>query len=90
MLTGPSCVTVTVRPATVSVPVRCTVVEGTVKLTEPIPDPVAPAVIVIQEVVVVAVHEQLVPVVTDNVKTLPFCGTVNDVGVTVYAQLLMA
>jgi hypothetical protein len=74
---------VTVRPATVSVPVREAVVEGTEKLTDPMPDPVAPAVIVIQLVVVVAVHEQLVPVVTDNVRPLPLAGTVKDVGVTV-------
>jgi hypothetical protein len=79
----PSCVTVTVRPATVSVPVRAADDAETVKLTAPIPDPVAPAVIVIQLVVVVADHEQLVPDVTDNVVPPPFVGAVNAVGVTV-------
>jgi hypothetical protein len=76
-------VTVTVRPATVSVPVRAAVEAGTEKLTAPIPDPVAPAVIVIQLVVVVADQEQLVPDVTDIVAAPPFVGTVNVVGVTV-------
>ena len=80
---APPCVTVTVRPATVNVPVRVTVEAGTVKLTEPIPDPVAPAVMVIQLAVVVADHEQLVPEVTDNVVALPFVGTVTVVGRTV-------
>ena len=75
--------TVTVRPATVNVPVRAAVDAGTVKLTEPIPDPVAPAVMVIQLAVVVADHEQLVPEVTDNVVALPFVGTVTVVGMTV-------
>jgi hypothetical protein len=79
----PPCVTVTVRPATVNVPVRAAVDAGTVKLTEPMPDPVAPAVIVIQLVVVVADQEQLVPDVTANVPALPFVGTVTVVGVTV-------
>jgi hypothetical protein len=76
-------VTVTVRPATVNVPVRAAVEAGTVKLTAPIPDPVAPAVMVIQLAVVVADHEQLVPEVTDNVAALPFAGTVTVVGMTV-------
>jgi hypothetical protein len=74
---------VTVRPATRRAPVRDAVVAGTVKLTAPIPDPVDPAVIVIQVSVVVAVQEQVVPLVTDSVKMFPFGGTVNDVGVTV-------
>jgi hypothetical protein len=78
----PVCVTVTVRPATVSVPLRADVVAGTRKLTDPIPDPVPPAVIVIQLSIVVAVHGQLAPVTTDSVSRLPLDGTVNVVGVT--------
>jgi hypothetical protein len=74
---------VTVRPATVNVPERPAVEAGTVKLTAPIPDPVAPAVIVIQLVVVVADQAQLVPDVTASVAALPFAGTVTVVGVTV-------
>jgi hypothetical protein len=75
-------VTVTVTPATINVPVRPVVVAGTWKLTEPIPLPVAPAVIVIQGVVVLAVQEQLTPVVTDNVKRLPVSGAETLVGIT--------
>ena len=79
---GAFCVIAIVRPATRRAPVRDVVVDGTVKLTAPIPDPVDPAVIVIQLSVVVAVHEQVVPLVTDSVKTFPFGGTVKAVGVT--------
>ena len=55
--------TVTVWPATVNVPVRAVpvVLAATLNVTEPMPDPLAPAVTVIQDVVVVAVHEQAVP-----------------------------
>jgi hypothetical protein len=60
-------VTVTVWPATVSVPVRAVVLAAMVKLTAPIPAPVAPAVTVIQLALLTAVHEQLVPEVTESV-----------------------
>jgi hypothetical protein len=76
-------VTVTVRPATVSVPVRDVVVAATVKVTAPIPDPLAPAVTVIQPALLVAVHEQLVPEVTESVKVFPVEGAETLVGVTV-------
>ncbi len=82
-LACPPCVIVTVRPATRRTPVRDAVVAGTLKLTAPIPAPADPAVIVIQVSLVVAVHEQVVPLVTESVKMFPFGGTVNDVGVTV-------
>jgi hypothetical protein len=78
-------VTVTVCPATVSVPVRwvVAVLAATVKLTPPLPEPVAPAVMVIQFALVAAVHEQLVPDVTETVNVLPVDGADTDVGVTV-------
>lgn len=64
---GASCVIVTACPATVIAPERAVVVGATVKLTAPMPDPVAPAVIAIQATALEAVHAQLVPEVTDNV-----------------------
>ena len=53
-----ACVTVTVWPATVNVPVRGLPVAfcAMENVTEPIPEPVAPRVMVIHAVVVVAVH----------------------------------
>ena len=65
----PACVTVTVCPATVSVPVRgvVAVLAATVKLTPPLPEPLGPVVMVIQLALVAAVHEQLVPDVTETV-----------------------
>ena len=42
---------------------------------------------VIQLTELVAVHEQLVPEVTDNALVLPMDGTLTLVGVTVYTQL---
>ena len=64
--------TVTVWPATVNVPVRAVpvVLAATLNVTEPMPDPLAPAVTVIQDVVVVAVHEQDVPAMTLTVRLL--------------------
>jgi hypothetical protein len=56
-----------VTPATVSVPVRAGAVVDTLKLTAPAPDPLAPAVTVTQLTSLAAVHEQLVPDVTDSV-----------------------
>ena len=55
--------TVTVWPATVNVPVReaPVVFAATLNVTEPMPEPLAPAVTVIHDVVVVAVQEQDVP-----------------------------
>jgi hypothetical protein len=51
-------------------------------LIAPRPEPLAPLVIVIQPTVLVAVHEQLVPVVIESALVLPIDGTVTLVGVT--------
>jgi hypothetical protein len=76
---------VTVRPATVSVPVRTVfvVLAATEKLVEPRPDIEAPLVIVIQETDDVAVHAQLEPVVTAMLLLLPVDGTATLVADTV-------
>ena len=57
---APACVTVKVRPATVSVPVRALepVVAATLKVTVPVPLPLPPAVIVIHEALLCAVQLQ--------------------------------
>ena len=80
--------TVTVCPATVNVPVRAVpvVLAATLNVTEPMPDPLAPAVTVIQDVVVVAVQEQDVPDVTLSVRLLASASTAKLVGVTVPVQ----
>lgn len=69
---------------------RAAVVAGTEKLTAPMPDPVAPPVIVIQASVVVADHEllvavqtQLTPLITDTALVLPIDDTDTAFGVTV-------
>jgi hypothetical protein len=61
-----ACETVNVLPAIVSVPVRIEVMVlgATVKLAEPSPEPVAPAVTVIQVTLLTAVQVQPVFVVT--------------------------
>ena len=78
----------TVWPATVNVPVRAApvVLAATLNVTEPMPDPLAPAVTVIQDVVVVAVQEQDVPDVTLSVRLLASASTAKLVGVTVPVQ----
>jgi hypothetical protein len=58
-------------------------------LTCPIPDPVA-LVTVIQLTELVAVHEQLVPEVTDSALVVTKDGTLTLVGVTLETQLLAA
>ena len=55
-------------------------------VTEPMPDPLAPAVTVIQDVVVVAVQEQDVPDVTLSVRLVASASTVKLTGVTVPVQ----
>ena len=72
-------------PATVNVPVRAVpvVLAATLNVTEPMPDPLAPAVTVIQDVVVVAVHEQAVPAMTLAVRLLAIASTAKLSGVTV-------
>ena len=78
----------TVWPATVSVPVRAApvVLAATLNVTEPMPDPLAPAVTVIQDVVVVAVQEHDVPEVTLSVRLVASASTSKLVGVTVAEQ----
>ena len=80
--------TVTVCPATVNVPLRAepVVLAATLKVTEPMPEPVAPAVTAIQEVVVLAVQEQDVPEVTLSVRLVAIASTSKVVGVTVAEQ----
>ena len=75
----------TVWPATVNVPVRAmpVVLAATLNVTEPMPDPLAPAVTVIQDVVVVAVQEQAVPAMTLTVRLLAIASTAMLSGVTV-------
>ena len=58
----------------------------TLNVTEPMPDPLAPAVTVIQDVAVVAVQGQDVPVVTLRVRLLASASTSKLVGVTVAEQ----
>jgi hypothetical protein len=81
-LTGTDC------PATVTVPVRAepVVLAATLKVTEPMPDPVAPAVTVIHDVVVLAVQAQDVPDVTLSVRLLASASTSKLTGVTVAEQ----
>ena len=80
--------TVTVWPATVNVPVReaPVVLAATLNVTEPMPDPLAPAVTVIHDVVVVAVQAQDVPEVTLRVRLLARASTAKLVGVRVAVQ----
>jgi hypothetical protein len=61
-----ACVTVKVAPAIVSVPVRCVVavLAATLKETVPLPVSLAPAVTVIQELLLTAVHAHVLPAVT--------------------------
>ena len=59
---------------------------ATLNVTEPMPDPVAPAVTVIHGVVVVAVQEQDVPDVTLSVRLVASASTSKLVGVTVAEQ----
>src|SRR5262245_26238557 len=56
------------------------------KVAEPMPDPVAPAVTVIHGVVVVVVHEQAVPAITLTVRLVASASTVKLSGVTVPVQ----
>jgi hypothetical protein len=83
-----ACVTVTVWPATVNVPVRGLPVAfcAMENETAPMPEPVAPDVIVSHEVVVVAVHEQEVPAMTLSVRLLAVASTAKLVTDTVPVQ----
>jgi hypothetical protein len=68
-----ACVTVNVRPAIVSVPVRCEllVLGATLKLTEPPPEPVAPPVTVIHDALLTPVQVHPDVVVTVDVPVPP-------------------
>ena len=55
-------------------------------VTDPIPEPVAPVVIVIQLAAVVAVQEHDVPAVTLSVRLVAIASTAKLVGVTVPVQ----
>ena len=80
--------TATDCPATFRVPLRevPVVLAPMLNVTEPMPDPLAPAVTVIQDVVVVAVQEQDVPEVTLSVRLLASASTSKLVGVRVAEQ----
>jgi hypothetical protein len=68
----PDCVTVKVRPATVIVPVRAApVFAATEKFTAPLPDPLAPEVMVIQESLLRAVQLHPEAAVTETLPTPP-------------------
>jgi len=72
-----ACVTVNMRPAIKSVPRRCAVLVlgAIVKVTEPLPDPLAPEVTLIQAELATAVHKQPVCVVTAVEIWPPAAGT---------------
>jgi hypothetical protein len=85
-------VTVTVSPATVSRPVAgedVTFFEAKY-VTVPLPDPLAPPVIVSQVVLLVAVQLHPVPAVTLTENVPPAAGMDCDVGVMLYEQLVGA
>ena len=87
-VTVPDCVTVTVCPATSIVPVlEPPLFAATPKVTLPLPVPLAPAVIVIHDAVLVAVqpHDAVVETVI-NTPVLPPTGAVTVGGFTVNAQ----
>jgi hypothetical protein len=67
-VTTPACVTVNVRPAIVTVPVRdeADVFAATVIATVPLPVPLAPPVTVSHAALLVAVQSQALPAVTDT------------------------
>ena len=75
--TTPACVTVTVSPPTVSVPVRGDrlVFAATLKFTVPSPEPLAPDVMVSHEAELAAVHEQPASVSTLTVPLVAAAGT---------------
>jgi hypothetical protein len=83
----PACATVTVFPATVSVPVRARLVfAGTLNLTLPLPLPLAPDTIEIQVALLVAVQSQPGAATMMVEFVTPVMGTETLVGVTEVAQ----
>lgn len=85
---APACVTVKVEPAIVSVPVRAAVdgFAATLNLTVPGPDPKAPEVIVIHELLVVAFQAQPVAVVTVPLAVPPPAANDTESGETANVQ----
>jgi hypothetical protein len=65
------CWTVAVCPAMVNVPTRLATANATVKVTVPFPVPLAPAVMVMNGTLLVAVHAQPLPAVTVTVPCPP-------------------
>ncbi len=84
----PACVTVTVWPAMVSVPVRgdVAVLAAMENATVPLPLPLAPDVMVSQEALLVAVHVQPAVVVTVLLPEVAAAPGVSEVGETVKVQ----
>ena len=84
--------TVNVLPAIVSVPVRddVEVLAAALKLTDPSPEPDAPAVIVNHAALLTAVHAQPDGAVTATVPLPPFDATFCEVGEIVSVQLMPA
>ena len=82
---APACVTVKVLPAIVTVPVRdvVPVFAATSYVTDPLPLPVAPALIVIQAALLVAVHAHPLPAVTVTVPLTVVEATLADAGAIV-------
>jgi hypothetical protein len=85
---APACVTVNVLPPTVSVPVRgaVAVLAATAYVTEPLPLPAAPALMVIHASLLVAVHAQPVDAVTATVPVPAAAVTLADAGEIVGVQ----
>jgi len=82
-------VTVKVWPATVIVPVLCEPgLAATEKFTTPLPEPLAPELIVIQASLLAAVHEQPVAVVTFTLPVPPLAVKLWVVGLMVNEQPL--
>jgi hypothetical protein len=84
----PCCVTVNVRPAIATVPVRCDVAgfAAIVTLTVPFPLPLAPAVTVIHPALLTAVHAQPEVEVTLTLVDSPAAGVVRLAGLIAYVQ----
>lgn len=87
MIPAPVWLTVNVCPAIVTVPVRFVPeAAATLITTLPLPVPLAPDVIVMNEAVVAAVHAQPLCVVTVTVEAPPAAPTLTDVGVSEYVH----
>lgn len=89
---GAACVTVTVRPAIVTEPERLAVVvfAAAAKKTLPLPEPEAPALIVSQDVLVVAVRAHAAGAVTAAEYVPPSATALTLAGVTVKVQVIPA